>query len=127
MVTVAMKYINRYIWERDFPAKLDQLETMCMEYNHFQNPFRSIGYWFASTSFRTQENTRHGDKSKEENFKQMKEAFKLRFTHHELSAPNQPDCFTEMKRAFLEQYKRYRIKNADVSEVRKSEQGAAAL
>ncbi len=115
----AKVYIERYLKANGFPT-LDNLTYEHVEGDHLCNLLESIGHWLASTTFRTQQNTWLGNKSKSTYFKATKSVFQHIFREHELFNSD-GDWWTDMMSRFKKECKRNWIEDDDVSDIRKSE------
>lgn len=115
----AIGFIDKYLAEKNFPPFKD-LEDEHVEADHLENLIENIGWWFAETRFRTNQNTWLGKSSKHERFKQMKECFKLKFKDHELFEGNQ-SWFADLLGRFDKTCDRLWIQDPNISEERKSE------
>ena len=116
--SLGAKYINMWLEENHYP-KFEDLSDEDVEADHLQNFIENIMYWLAVTPFKTSSGWLV-NRSKEQYFSNIKNAFKLHFPNREIWASNKEEWWKELFKDFKTNCERSRLHDATVEEARKS-------
>ena len=114
----AAKYIYQWLAENDH-VTFEELTYEHVEADHLQNFVENIMFWLAVTPFKNS-NGWLVNRSKEQYFSNIKNAFKLHFPNREIWASNKEEWWKELFKDFKTNCERSRLHDATVEEARKS-------